>query len=86
MDYEEIARLIRRRRKELGISQKELAESAGISRATLSKIEKTRGLAKVKFSTLVRIVRELGYEFEVKKLPEENPNRLWTSEELWGED
>ena len=84
MDFEKIAKLIRKRRKELGLSQEELAKKAGISRATLSKIENVHGLAEVKFSVLVHLLRELGYELDVRELPKTpSPRKLWTSEELW---
>ena len=87
MDFEDIARLIKRRRKELGLTQEELARRIGISRVTLSKMENVYGLAEVKLSVLINLLRELGYELDVKRLSKpEGRTKLWTSEELWDED
>ena len=56
---------IKNLRKEKNISQEELAKKAGISRATLSKIENGY-FSKVSVVTLEKILAILGYTLEIK--------------------
>ena len=51
-------------RKEQGVSQEELSQFAGISRQTLSEIE--RGKADTRISTLFKILKLLGCELIIE--------------------
>ncbi len=55
-----IQNVIRNRRKELGISQVDLAEMSGISLATIKNIE--RGKGNPSYETILRIMEVLGIE------------------------
>ena len=48
---------IKKRRKELGLSQEQLGEMANLSRATINMVE--NGTADIRLSTLVRIAQAL---------------------------
>ncbi len=52
--------VIKKRRKELGISQVDLAEMSGISLATIKNIE--RGKGNPSYETILRIMEVLGIE------------------------
>lgn len=54
----DLVQTLRRRRRELGLSQSELAGLAGISLEGLSKIE--RGDSEPKFNTVMKLVKLLG--------------------------
>jgi len=62
-----LAKRIKTLREEKGLTSEALAKQAGISKSTLSYIE--RGLSDPKLSTLVEIARELG--IDLKKLFQE---------------
>ncbi len=68
MSFTELGKSIKDRRKELRITQPDLAEMAGISVNTLYKIE--RGQANPTVKVLTKLVDVLGMELklEVKKL------------------
>lgn len=66
MKIYEIGESIRSLRKEHNLSQHELAEIAGISRMTLSKLENGK-TSSVTINTLIRILERLGYEIDFKK-------------------
>ena len=61
-----IQETIRNRRKELGISQVDLAEMSGVSLATIKNIE--RGMGNPSYKTVAHIIEVLGLEmlFEVR--------------------
>jgi len=63
----ELGETVRRLRKERRLSQQMLAEQAGISRATLSKLENGR-IAHISVVTLNDILNRLGYELDIKAL------------------
>jgi y4mF family transcriptional regulator len=66
---EELGKHIRERRNQLGITQLDLADLAGISANTLYKIE--RGQANPTLQVLVKLVDVLGMEFKLAvKKPE----------------
>ncbi len=64
MNLQTISSTIRKRRKCLGIRQKELADYAGISLHTLSNIESGKG--NPSFSVLYKILDILGMEISIK--------------------
>lgn len=76
MKVYELGREIRRLRKEKGLIQEELAQDAGISRVTLSKLE-NGGTAGITVTVLARILERLGREIEFIE-----PGRLPTIEDL----
>lgn len=55
-----VGKTVKARRKELGISQVDLAEMSGISLATIKNIE--RGKGNPSYETIVRIMDVLGME------------------------
>jgi len=61
----ELGEKIRTLRKEKGISQEELAKKAGISRATLSKLE-NEYMTRISVATLDKILGLLGYTIDIK--------------------
>ncbi|MEX1004230.1 MAG: helix-turn-helix domain-containing protein [Acidimicrobiia bacterium] len=60
---DEIAVVIRRRRRELGIDQETTAQLAGVSRKSVSEIE--RGKRTVRLDVLMRVVDVLGLRMEI---------------------
>lgn len=60
-NMEEVGRVIRLRRKELGYTQTEIAEFAGVSQRLISEIE--RGKPTVAFETVMRVANGLGIDF-----------------------
>lgn len=57
----EVGKVIRRRRKELGYTQTQIARFAGCSQRLISEIE--RGKPSVAFETVLRIANGLGIDF-----------------------
>jgi transcriptional regulator with XRE-family HTH domain len=65
MEFYEIGELIKTARKEKKLTQSDLAKDVGITRQTLSKLEK--GLIdKVSLQLFIKILETLGKELEVK--------------------
>lgn len=60
----DLAKLLKNRREELGISQKELAKLCNLSHNGISKLERNEREAKL--STLLKLGKFLGLEFVVK--------------------
>jgi HTH-type transcriptional regulator / antitoxin HipB len=58
----DLAELIRARRRELGLSQEELADLSGLHRMQISLIERDQRVAR--FDTVLRIVHTLGMDLE----------------------
>lgn len=58
MDYKEIGRRVRQRRLELGLTQEETAEKAGVSMSYVGQIERGEKLAALE--TTVRLCEVLG--------------------------
>ncbi len=81
MNFEKIGKLIREERKKRGLTQAELAERAGITRQTLSKVERGK-VALVTVASFLKLLDSLGLELEVKYKKEREPKKLWTPEEL----
>jgi len=63
MNTRELGQAIRSRRRELGISQRALAEIAGVSLHTLSDIES--GKANPTLATVVQLLQPLGFELDI---------------------
>ena len=67
MNLLELGDTVKKLRKERGLTQEILAKKAGISRATLSKLE-NGNIAQVSIVTLNDILNHLGYELDMKVL------------------
>ena len=65
MKLDEIGMRIKSLRKDKGLTQKQLAEIAGISRVTLGKLERSQ-LGAITLRTLDIILDALGYEIDFK--------------------
>ena len=65
MILSELGTTIKELRKQRGLSQENLAQQSGISRATLSKLENGY-LANISIVTVNQILSLLGYEIEIK--------------------
>jgi transcriptional regulator with XRE-family HTH domain len=65
MILSELGETIKELRKQKGLSQEALAEQAGISRATLSKLENGY-IANISIVVVNQILSLLGYEIEIK--------------------
>ena len=63
---EEIGKLIRRKRKELGYSKEEFCGLANISPRTLYKIEHNKSKG-VRFETIEHLLNLIGYKIEIKE-------------------
>ena len=81
MSLRSIGEQIAERRKELRLSQGELAEKAGISRATLTALENGR-TGEVGFSKLSRLLAALGLELKLQAASAQRP----TLDDLMQED
>lgn len=66
---DEIGSLFLKRRKELGLTQKQLGEKVGVAKSEISKIENGRGIT---FSTINKISEALGVSAEIELKPD-NP-------------
>lgn len=67
MNLLELGETVKRLRKERGMTQEALAKKAGISRATLSKLENGQ-IAQISVVTLNDILNHLGYELDIKAM------------------
>lgn len=76
-----IGEKIIRKRKELGLTQSELAKKAGIAQSTLSNIEK--GKQRPQFDTISAICRVLGLSILELLTYEEKPSRIRFFEEAF---
>ena len=64
MDFKTLGKIIKERRKVLGVGQKDLCEMSGISQHTLSAIENGNGNPAME--TVLKIAGILGLEMEFK--------------------
>ncbi len=64
--FDEIGSLFLRRRKELGLTQKQLGEKVGVTKSEISKIENGRGIT---FATINRLSEALGVSAHVELKP-----------------
>ena len=67
MNLLELGETVKRLRKERNMTQEVLAKKAGISRATLSKLENGQ-IAQISVVTLNDILNHLGYELDIKAM------------------
>ncbi len=81
MNWSYIGSKIKEERKKKGLTQKELARKAGLSRQTLSKIESGHA-ALVSLVVFEKLLRILDLEIELKPRKKKRPGELWTPEEL----
>src|SRR5262249_18902777 len=64
-----VGRSLRRMRKELDLTQMQLAQRAGIPQPTISEIENGAGEHGATVSTLARLAAACGYEFDLALRP-----------------
>lgn len=64
-DITEVGNFIKNQRKEMNVTQDELANFAGLSRVGVVKLEKEEG--DIKLSTLLKVANLLGFEIVLKK-------------------
>lgn len=72
---EQLARLIRDRRRQQRLSQQQLAVAAAVSRTTLSRVEQGRAVA-VQMDVLMRILRALDLDPRLSATASPDPARL----------
>jgi HTH-type transcriptional regulator/antitoxin HipB len=63
VDAQSLGTAVRRRRKQLGLTQTDLAESAGVSPPTVGDLE--LGTGSTKFGTVLTILRVLGLNLDL---------------------
>ena len=64
----DIAQIIRQKRKELGLTQEEVARRAEVSRATVNRLE-TGNFNNVSFFIVARIAEAVRLELDLKEMP-----------------
>jgi len=62
----DIAEIFRKRRKELKMTQQELAKQVGVSRQTIARFE-NKNFGDIGFSVVIRIAEALGLTFDVRE-------------------
>lgn len=72
IDLTTIGEAVRKRRKELGLSQQELADLAKVSRNRIAPLETDR-LSEIGFKTLTRILHALGLDLRLTTLNRQRP-------------
>jgi len=72
IDLSTIGRAIKQRRKELGLSQQELADLAKVARNRVAPLE-TERLPEIGFTTLLKIMHALGLDLRVTTLNRQRP-------------
>jgi transcriptional regulator with XRE-family HTH domain len=71
-DLIELGNLIKATRKQKGLSQKDLAERSGVSRARIEALENGR-IAEIGFKHLLRLMNALGLDLRVTQLNSGRP-------------
>jgi HTH-type transcriptional regulator / antitoxin HipB len=61
---DELTEIVRERRRELDLTQEQLADIIGVHRAFVSELE--RGKATVRFDLLLRLLQALGLDVELR--------------------
>ena len=74
--YSVIARLLRRERRDLGLSQRELSERSGLTQAQISRIE--NGIVDMRISSLLALIQALELDFSLNR---RSPSRPAAGEE-----
>lgn len=72
--------LLRRARKEAGLSQRQLAELAGTSQAAIARYEKARVMPDL--ATLFRLLRACGFDLRMDLQPHDDSNEVLIAENL----
>lgn len=72
IDLSTIGQAIKQRRKELGLSQQELADLAKVARNRVAPLE-TQRLPEIGFTTLVKIMHAIGLDLRVTTLNRQRP-------------
>lgn len=57
--------LIKKARKDQGVSQAQLAKKMGVTQGRVAQIESRVGTAKVTFEVLFSLLKNLGYEYKI---------------------
>lgn len=65
-EYEQLGTILRERRKELGLSQAEIAEKVGVLRVNITQIE--GGKRGVSYDTLIKYCKVLKLKVDFKKI------------------
>lgn len=68
--YLQVARLVSNLRAKAGVSQAELARTAGVSQPLIARLEKGDQRRTPTFNTVFRILKALGYRLEINVRPE----------------
>jgi transcriptional regulator with XRE-family HTH domain len=68
MDLPELGKIVRINRKSLGLTQKTLAQRAGVSRYTIVKLENGQA-SDIQFKTLIAILAELRLSIRISEMP-----------------
>ena len=63
MDQEKIGRFIAETRNQAGMTQKELAERAGLQQSAIARMESLRSIPQI--DTLHKVLRPLGYKLDI---------------------
>lgn len=72
IDLSTIGQAIKQRRKELGLSQQELADLAKVARNRVAPLE-TQRLPEIGFTTLLKIMHAIGLDLRVTTLNRQRP-------------
>lgn len=67
--YLQVARLVSDLRAKAGLSQSELAQSAGVSQPLIARLEKGDQRRTPTFDTIYKILKALGYRLEINVRP-----------------
>jgi transcriptional regulator with XRE-family HTH domain len=67
-----VALLVRESRKTAGLTQDQLAERAGVSRSTISRLE--RGVGKPRFVMVERVLHAAGHRLVMRAVPKQSSN------------
>lgn len=85
MDLTQIGDAIRERRKKLRMTQPELAEQAGVSRARIAALE-THKVSEIGLKRLTRVLNALGLDLRVTERNQSRPTLEDLAEEAEEED
>jgi transcriptional regulator with XRE-family HTH domain len=72
MDIKQVGLLIRQKRRDVMLTQQQLAQQAGLSRATVASLE-SGALSEIGFTKLQRLLEAVGLELRVAQAPTDRP-------------
>ena len=72
IDLSDIGQAVKKRRKELGLSQQDLAKLAKVARNRIAPLE-TERLPEIGFTTLLKILHAIGLDLRVTTLNRQRP-------------